>query len=159
MSMKPSGRHRELPMKNKRTVLVLFASVLGVVVACGGSSSSDVFGAGSDDGGGSGADAMTNPSGSDAMVDGASEGGGKDGGGTNDAATDAATDAAVDAGNLCASTGGTESTLLCCKSSGDFPDTCKIGACGCSPGNSRPVQSCLCPVNDCYDAVLGCRPR
>lgn len=144
-------------MKNKRTVLVLFTSALAVVVACGGSSNSDVFGGGTD--GGGGADAMTNPSDSDATVDGASDGGGTDGGGKKDAATDAAREAAVDAGNLCASTGGTESTSLCCKSGGDFPDTCKIGACGCSPGNSHTVQSCLCPVNDCYDAVLGCRAR
>lgn len=149
-------------MKNKRAVVVLFTSTLGVVVACGGSGNSDLFGAGGD-GGGSGADAMANPSGSDATVDGASEGGGGDGGSkkdaSKDAAGDAATDATVDAGSLCVSTGGTESTSLCCKSAGDFPDTCKVGACGCSPPSSHTVASCLCPLNDCYDAILGCRPR
>ena len=150
-------------MKYKQTFLVVFTAALAVVVACGGSSKSDVFGGASEGGGDSGADATPSPSGSDASAaaDASGDGGSSGGKGKKDAGTDAAIDAtpAVDAGSLCMSTGGTESTSLCCKSASDFPDTCKVGACGCSPGNSHTVQSCLCPVNECYDALLGCRPR
>lgn len=152
-------------MKNQRSVLVLFTSALAVVVACGGSNSSEVFGGGTGDGdGGGGTDAMTGSDGT--VADGATEGGGgndgggTDGGGTTDAAIDAEKkDAAVDPATLCTSTGGMVSTSLCCKSAGDFPDTCKVGACGCAPTSSHTVQSCLCPLNDCFDAVAGCRAR
>lgn len=44
------------------------------------------------------------------------------------------------------------STALCCKGVGDFPNTCNIGACGCSPENSEEVQVCSCLVRDyCFD--------
>jgi hypothetical protein len=39
---------------------------------------------------------------------------------------------------------------------GDFPSTCEIGACGCSPENSHEVRTCECPAGHCYDPAFGC---
>ncbi|NYZ76090.1 serpin family protein [Candidatus Micrarchaeota archaeon] len=44
----------------------------------------------------------------------------------------------------CIIAGGNVTTQLCCKSVGDFPNTCSIGACGCSPENSHEVKVCDC---------------
>src|SRR5262245_59161786 len=60
-------------------------------------------------------------------------------------------------GSLCTNTGGTESMGLCCLASGDFPDTCLVGACGCAPGSSHMVKTCNCPAGQCYSAQLGCK--
>jgi hypothetical protein len=43
----------------------------------------------------------------------------------------------------CVVSGGTVSSDLCCLSVGDFPNTCGIGACGCSPARSHEVQIAL----------------
>jgi len=51
----------------------------------------------------------------------------------------------------CINSGGTVGTSLCCKSAGDFPDTCLVGACGCSPENSHSVKICECPEVKCFD--------
>jgi hypothetical protein len=51
----------------------------------------------------------------------------------------------------CKSSGGTVSTGLCCQSVSDFPNTCLIGACGCSPGNSHEIKTCECPEGKCFD--------
>jgi len=51
----------------------------------------------------------------------------------------------------CIDSGGTVSTSLCCKSSTDFPNSCLIGACGCSPDNSYQVKVCDCGVDGCFD--------
>lgn len=51
----------------------------------------------------------------------------------------------------CINSGGTVSTALCCKSTGDFPNTCLIGACGCSPENSHEVKICNCAKSKCFD--------
>jgi hypothetical protein len=150
-------------MKNLRSLLVLVGSPLALVVACGGSNDSEIFSSADDAGRTS---AMPSPSGDggSGSTDGSVDETGSQGNGNNgkkDAGTDARSDAnpGVDAGSLCEATGGTVTTALCCKSVGDYPDTCKVGACGCAPGASRAVISCLCPANECYDAVLGCRAR
>lgn len=51
----------------------------------------------------------------------------------------------------CEASGGRVATGLCCASSGDFPNTCAIGACGCSPDNSHEVAICECPDGECFD--------
>jgi len=51
----------------------------------------------------------------------------------------------------CINSGGTVSTSSCCKSSGDFPNSCLIGACGCSPDNSHQVKVCDCGEGKCFD--------
>lgn len=54
----------------------------------------------------------------------------------------------------CAGTGGEVSTSICCKGVADFPNTCILGACGCSPDSSREVQVCSCPGSDrCFDGT------
>ncbi len=52
---------------------------------------------------------------------------------------------------LCKISGGTVVTSLCCQSASDFPNTCLIGACGCSPGNSHEIKTCECPEGKCFD--------
>ena len=52
---------------------------------------------------------------------------------------------------LCIASGGTVTTQLCCQSSGDFPNTCLIGACGCSPDNSKEVKVCDCGEGKCWN--------
>jgi hypothetical protein len=51
----------------------------------------------------------------------------------------------------CIASGGTVTTGLCCSSTGDFPDTCAIGACGCAPGQSHEVKICDCGEGQCFD--------
>ncbi len=51
----------------------------------------------------------------------------------------------------CSLSGGTITTSLCCKATGDFPNTCLIGACGCSPDNSHEVKVCDCGADKCFD--------
>ena len=48
--------------------------------------------------------------------------------------------------------GGNVTSLLCCGSVGDFPNTCLIGACGCSPSNSHEVKACDCGEGRCWDS-------
>jgi hypothetical protein len=60
---------------------------------------------------------------------------------------------------LCTSTGGRIETAMCCRSSGDFPDSCLTGACGCSPSNSHSVAICACPNHGCFSTKTGCVPR
>ncbi len=52
----------------------------------------------------------------------------------------------------CVDSGGKISTALCCGQTKDFPNTCLIGACGCSPENSHEVKVCECPVG-CWDGT------
>jgi hypothetical protein len=58
---------------------------------------------------------------------------------------------------LCTSTGGTVVSDLCCQSTGNFPNSCLIGACGCAPNYSHYVNACSCPSTKCYDPVQGCK--
>jgi len=51
----------------------------------------------------------------------------------------------------CLDSGGTVSTSTCCSTAPDFPDTCKIGGCGCSPQFSRELPLCDCGDGKCYD--------
>jgi hypothetical protein len=51
----------------------------------------------------------------------------------------------------CLSSGGQVSYSSCCKSAGDFPNLCLIGACGCSLGNSSQVKKCDCGEGKCFD--------
>ena len=68
--------------------------------------------------------------------------------------------AVVDAGlgAACVASGGTLTTEACCTSSDDFPSTCLIGACGCSPANSHTVQLCDCGSGKCWNGAT-CTPR
>jgi hypothetical protein len=53
----------------------------------------------------------------------------------------------------CTSSGGTVTTAACCLSAADFPNTCLIGACGCSPDNSHAVKTCDCGEGKCFDGT------
>ena len=53
--------------------------------------------------------------------------------------------------DLCAQSGGTVKMRPCCMLADDFPDTCLIGACGCSPDNSHQVKVCDCGEGKCWD--------
>ncbi|MBM4345724.1 MAG: hypothetical protein FJ100_20310 [Deltaproteobacteria bacterium] len=65
------------------------------------------------------------------------------------AAVDAAAEVAP--GNPCVVAGGTVETQNCCKATADFPNLCAIGACGCSPDNSKATLVCKCPDGKCFD--------
>lgn len=53
----------------------------------------------------------------------------------------------------CTSSGGSVVTMRCCKSVSDFPNTCLIGACGCSPENSKPTKVCDCGPGRCFNGT------
>ena len=53
----------------------------------------------------------------------------------------------------CAASGGTVTTSLCCLSSGNFPNSCLIGSCGCSLENSHQVTVCDCGEGKCWDGT------
>ena len=53
----------------------------------------------------------------------------------------------------CLSSGGTVTTQLCCGTASDFPNTCLIGACGCSPENSKEVKFCECGGGSCFNGT------
>lgn len=69
-----------------------------------------------------------------------------------------AMDASADASPLerCLSTGGTQSTALCCAAVTAFPSSCTTGQCGCAPASSHQVDSCTCPTGKCFDPAQGC---
>ena len=69
---------------------------------------------------------------------------------------DAGDDGPVGPAALCTSTGGTLATATCCQATGDFPDLCSVGACGCPPQSSHSVAVCACAVG-CFDPAVGCR--
>ena len=50
----------------------------------------------------------------------------------------------------CLATGGTLSTALCCASAPEFPDTCVMDACSCTPESSREVALCDCGARSCF---------
>jgi len=52
----------------------------------------------------------------------------------------------------CINAGGTVKTSLCCLSTGDFPNLCSVGPCGCSPTNSHEVKICDCGEGKCWDS-------
>ena len=51
----------------------------------------------------------------------------------------------------CVQSGGTVQNAMCCRGVGDFPNTCVIGACGCSPFESQMVLTCVCPDGQCFN--------
>jgi len=53
----------------------------------------------------------------------------------------------------CVNSGGTVTTSLCCKSGGDFPNSCMIGGCGCSLDNSHEVKTCYCGLDKCFNGT------
>jgi len=55
----------------------------------------------------------------------------------------------------CLTSAGTVTSATCCASTGDFPDTCAIGACGCAPGASQSVRVCECAAGSCFEGS-GC---
>jgi len=57
--------------------------------------------------------------------------------------------------NACTSTGGTITTHSCCRMLGDYPETCLVGACSCSPANSHEVKYCDCGQGKCWDSREG----
>ena len=60
----------------------------------------------------------------------------------------------------CIASDGTVSTALCCFAAPDFPDTCGIGSCGCSPEFSREVSICECSSGACFNREQrACVPR
>ena len=54
---------------------------------------------------------------------------------------------------ICTDSGGTVATSSCCQSAGDFPGTCLIGSCGCSPDSSHEVKTCDCGEGKCFDGT------
>jgi heat shock protein HslJ len=60
-------------------------------------------------------------------------------------------DGLLSPGERCTRSGGTVGTASCCGLVGDFPSTCLLGACGCAPDSSHPVQVCQCPPGQCFD--------
>ena len=137
------------PWHMRTNVLTRGVSVLLAASACALGCGSTVDPASGPDGGGGGADGATDAA--DAA----------DGDAAADAADDVdATDAPADAADgpaaLCTSTGGTVSTATCCQATGDFPDLCSVGACGCPPQSSHSVAVCAC-AGGCFDPAVGCR--
>ena len=57
----------------------------------------------------------------------------------------------VDKEKNCRESGGETITSLCCKSVTDFPNLCLVGACGCSPEESREIKICDCGEGMCFD--------
>ena len=58
-----------------------------------------------------------------------------------------------EADKACINAGGTVKTQQCCKSASDFPNSCLIGACGCSLENSHEVKVCDCGKGKCWDGT------
>jgi hypothetical protein len=52
---------------------------------------------------------------------------------------------------VCQDTGGSVESASCCAGAPDFPDTCVIGPCSCSPSFSRQVQLCRCSDGQCWN--------
>jgi len=65
---------------------------------------------------------------------------------------------ASDIEQACINSGGNVTTQLCCQSANDFPNTCLVGACGCSSGNSHEIKVCSCPEDECFDGSQ-CAPQ
>ena len=55
----------------------------------------------------------------------------------------------------CINSGGRITISLCCKSSGNYPNLCLIGACGCSLDNSHEINICDCGEGKCFNGT-GC---
>ncbi len=51
----------------------------------------------------------------------------------------------------CIAAGGKVAKNSCCKAVADFPNLCLIGACGCSPANSKEIKVCDCGAGKCFN--------
>jgi len=51
----------------------------------------------------------------------------------------------------CIESGGVVETSMCCLSTGDFPNMCLPGPCGCAPDQSHQVKVCDCGAGMCFD--------
>jgi heat shock protein HslJ len=60
-------------------------------------------------------------------------------------------DGLISPSERCTRSGGTVGSASCCGLAGDFPNTCLVGACGCAPEKSHPVEVCQCPPGQCFD--------
>jgi hypothetical protein len=56
----------------------------------------------------------------------------------------------------CTTTGGQLANNLCCSGADNFPDSCGVGACSCSPANLQVVDTCVCPSGACFLKSVGC---
>ena len=56
-------------------------------------------------------------------------------------------------GEACINSGGKVALSLCCKSSGDYPNLCLVGSCGCSPEDSHQVKICDCGPAECFNGL------
>jgi hypothetical protein len=54
---------------------------------------------------------------------------------------------------VCASSGGKITTILCCNSVKDFPNLCRVGACGCAAGDSHQINVCDCGTDKCFNGT------
>ena len=54
---------------------------------------------------------------------------------------------------LCAHSGGNVTTMLCCNSVKDFPNLCRLGACGCAAGDSHQIKACDCGTDKCFNGT------
>lgn len=111
----------------------------------------------SDESGGSGGSGGTTTTTSTTTTTTTGTGGGGGAGGSTGTGGNTGTGGAGggSAAQLCTDSGGTVQTASCCMATGDFPDLCAVGACGCSPENSHDVQICACPQGQCFDGT-GC---
>jgi hypothetical protein len=72
-------------------------------------------------------------------------------------------DGGIDSGHpnlaeLCTATGGVVTTQLCCSSASDFPQTCNVGGCSCSPSSSKNISVCACATG-CFNQTVGCTTK
>jgi hypothetical protein len=77
---------------------------------------------------------------------GASDSGGGDGGTGGDTTPE----------DRCLASGGSIEMRLCCGQVGEFPTTCAVGSCSCSPASSEMTFVCACPEESCFDPDQGC---
>ncbi|MFH1129378.1 MAG: hypothetical protein V1686_01420 [Patescibacteria group bacterium] len=52
----------------------------------------------------------------------------------------------------CIDSGGTVIMASCCQLTSDFPNSCSIGACGCSPDHSKQVKARDCG-DKCWNGI------
>ena len=53
----------------------------------------------------------------------------------------------------CLDSGGQIAIVSCCKSAGNYPNTCLIGVCGCSLESSKEIKTCNCGEGKCFNGT------
>jgi len=117
-----------------------------VSLGCAGSSRSERDGSGAGAASGSGGTAAASGSGGS----GASGGRGAGGNAATSGAANVAGSGAESPDAACERTGGSVKEAMCCASVGDFPNRCSVGACSCSPDDSKVTRVCECS-SGCWD--------